>query len=125
MSDSSTATLDEPTVTIAPPKKKNVAKPKGPETKKQPRYNVILWDDQDHTFAYVIKMMQQLFRKSEQEGSLIAHEVNITGRAICMTTTKELAELKRDQIHAFGGDPLASRGKGGGSMWASIEPMPS
>ncbi|MCY2975640.1 MAG: ATP-dependent Clp protease adaptor ClpS [Planctomycetota bacterium] len=125
MSDSSTATIDAPTVTIAPPKKEVAANASGPATKKQPRYNVILWDDQDHTFAYVIKMMQQLFRKSEHDGKLIAHEVNTSGRAICMTTTKELAELKRDQIHAFGGDPLASRGKGGGSMWASIEPMPS
>ncbi len=125
MSDSSTATIDEPTVTIAPPKKEVDANASGPATKKQPRYNVILWDDQDHTFAYVIKMMQQLFRKSEHDGKLIAQEVNTSGRAICMTTTKELAELKRDQIHAFGGDPLASRGKGGGSMWASIEPMPS
>jgi ATP-dependent Clp protease adaptor protein ClpS len=125
MSDSSTATIDEPMVTIAPPQKEVAANASGPATKKQPRYNVILWDDQDHTFAYVIKMMQQLFRKSEHDGKLIAHEVNTSGRAICMTTTKELAELKRDQIHAFGGDPLASRGKGGGSMWASIEPMPS
>jgi len=125
MSDSSTATIDEPSVTVRPAKKEEIAKAKSPETKKQPRYNVILWDDQDHTFAYVIKMMQQIFRKSEQDGKLIAQEVNTSGRAICMTTTKELAELKRDQIHAFGGDPLASRGKGGGSMWASIEPMPS
>ncbi len=124
MSDSSTATIDEPTVTIAPPRKEIAPNASRPATQKQPRYNVILWDDQDHTFAYVIKMMQQLFRKSEHDGKLIAHEVNTTGRAICMTTTKELAELKRDQIHAFGGDPLASRGKGGGSMWASIEPMP-
>ena len=39
-----------------------------------------------------------------------------------MTTTMEHAELKRDQIHAFGKDDLITRSKG--SMSASIEPVP-
>jgi ATP-dependent Clp protease adaptor protein ClpS len=37
-----------------------------------------------------------------------------------LTTTKEHAELKRDQIHAYGRDGLIERCKG--SMWATIEP---
>ena len=41
---------------------------------------------------------------------------------IVLTTTKEHAELKRDQIHAFGADRLLSRSKG--AMSASIEPEP-
>jgi ATP-dependent Clp protease adaptor protein ClpS len=46
--------------------------------------------------------------------------VHTKGRAIVLTTTKEHAELKRDQIHAFGPDPLLPRSKG--SMSAIIEP---
>lgn len=89
--------------------------------KRQPRYNVILWDDPNHTYDYVIRMMQELFRHSYERGFLIAKEVDKSGRAICLTTTKEHAELKRDQIHAFGRDPLSNSAKGG-SMRASIEP---
>jgi len=36
-----------------------------------------------------------------------------------LTTTKEHAELKRDQVHAFGADRLLARSKG--SMSATIE----
>ena len=52
----------------------------------------------------------------------MAKEVDTTGRVIVMTTTMEHAELKRDQIHAFGPDPLLKRCKG--SMSAMIEPAP-
>jgi ATP-dependent Clp protease adaptor protein ClpS len=52
----------------------------------------------------------------------MAWEVHTQGRVIVLTTTLELAELKRDQIHAFGPDPLIPRCKG--SMSATIEPAP-
>ena len=39
-------------------------------------------------------------------GFKIATKVDINGRAICLTTTLEHAELKRDQIHAHGKDEL-------------------
>jgi ATP-dependent Clp protease adaptor protein ClpS len=92
-----------------------------PKNKKQPRYHVILWDDPEHTFEYVIEMMQKLFRLNPADGKRIAEEVDRTGRAICLTTTREHAELKRDQIRGFGGDPY-SRKQPTGSMAASIEP---
>jgi ATP-dependent Clp protease adaptor protein ClpS len=92
------------------------------ETKprRQPRYHVILWDDDDHTYEYVIRMMQELFSHSAEKGFQIAETVDKTGRAICLTTTKEHAELKRDQVHAFGKDALMPRCQG--SMRATIEP---
>ena len=89
--------------------------------KKQPRYNVILWDDTDHSYDYVVLMMKRLFRYSIERGFQIAKEVDSSGRAICLTTTLEHAELKRDQIHAFGKDELIARCQG--SMSASIEPV--
>lgn len=87
--------------------------------KRQPRYHVILWDDEDHSYDYVIRMMQELFFHPPEAGFVIAREVDKTGRAICMTTTMERAELKRDQIHAYGKDAEISKCKG--SMKASIE----
>ena len=87
--------------------------------KRQPRYHVILWDDQDHTDTYVFNMLQELFGHPRTKGFQIAEEVDLRGRAIILTTTKEHAELKRDQIHAFGKDDLV--GGCAGSMWSSIE----
>ena len=95
-----------------------------PETKRkrQPRYNVILWNDDDHTYAYVIAMLMELFAHSAEKGYQHAKEVDTRGRAVVLTTTKEHAELKRDQITAYGKDRLIHRCKG--SMSATIEPVP-
>ena len=92
------------------------------KTKRQPPYNVVLLDDDDHSYAYVIAMLQQLFGYTKEKGYQIAKEVDTTGRVIVLTTTKEHAELKQEQIHAFGPDPLIPRCKG--SMSAVIEPAP-
>lgn len=101
-----------------------VVRPKQQENtkrKKQPRYNVVLWDDSDHSYDYVILMMKQLFAFPIERGYQIAKQVDRSGKAICLTTTMEHAELKRDQIHAFGKDEMIARCKG--SMKASIEPV--
>jgi ATP-dependent Clp protease adaptor protein ClpS len=103
--------------TLTIPEKKTKEKDK---VKQQPPYHVILLNDDDHTFDYVIHMMQTLFGYPREKGYQIALEVHTKGRAIVLTTTKEHAELKRDQIHAFGPDPLLPRSKG--SMSAIIEP---
>jgi len=90
--------------------------------KRQPRYNVVLWDDDDHTYEYVIRMMKELFGHSKEKSFQIAEQVDKLGKAICLTTTREHAELKRDQVHAYGRDPLITRCQG--SMSATIEPIP-
>jgi ATP-dependent Clp protease adaptor protein ClpS len=92
------------------------------KVKRQPPYNVVLLNDDDHSYDYVIAMLQQLFGYPPEKGFLMAKEVDTTGRVILLTTTKEHAELKRDQIHAFGPDPGIPRCKG--SMSAVIEPAP-
>lgn len=91
------------------------------QRKKQPRYNVVLWDDSDHSYDYVVLMMKQLFHHPIETGFQIAKQVDRGGKACCLTTTLEHAELKRDQIHAFGKDELIARCKG--SMTATIEPV--
>jgi ATP-dependent Clp protease adaptor protein ClpS len=90
------------------------------KVKKQPPYHVVLHNDDDHSFEYVIGMLQQLFGHPPEKGYQMAWEVHTTGRVIVDTTSKERAELKRDQIHAFGPDKGIPRCKG--SMSASIEP---
>ena len=90
------------------------------KVKKQPPYHVILLNDDDHSYDYVIRMLKQIFGHPEERGFQMATEVDNSGRVIVDTTTLERAELKRDQIHAFGPDPLIQRCKG--SMSAVIEP---
>jgi ATP-dependent Clp protease adaptor protein ClpS len=89
------------------------------KVKKQPPYHVVLLNDDDHSFEYVIGMLQQLFGHPVEKGYQMAYKVHTEGRVIVDTTSKERAELKRDQIHAFGPDKGIPRCKG--SMSATIE----
>lgn len=85
-----------------------------------PLWNVVLLDDDDHSYEYVIEMLQNLFHHNRETAWRMAREVDTAGRVIVDTTTRERAELKRDQIHAYGADPRIERSKG--SMSAAIEP---
>ncbi len=115
------------TVHIDPPqvsRPKRAPRSKGDSrSKRQPRYQVILWDDNDHTYQYVVRMMRELFRLTTSQAMDVAVQVDKSGRATCLTTTREHAELKRDQIHAYGKDALIA--SCAGSMRASIEPLPA
>jgi len=101
--------------TIALPAEKQEQKIEG-----LPPYNVVLLDDDDHSYEYVILMLKKVFGHSIQKGYEMAQEVDAKGRVVVATTNLEQAELKRDQIHAFGPDPLIPRCKG--SMSATVEP---
>ena len=90
--------------------------------KKQPAFHVILLDDDDHTYDYVIGMLRKLFGYSTEKAFQLASEVDEAGRVIVDTTSLERAELKRDQIHSFGRDWRISRCTG--SMSVVIEPAP-
>jgi len=88
--------------------------------KRQPPYNVVLLNDDDHSYYYVIFMLKTLFGHPEEKGFQLAKQVDKRGRAIVLTTHRELAELKQEQVHAFGPDPAIPHCKG--SMTAEIEP---
>lgn len=85
-----------------------------------PPYNVILLNDDDHSYDYVVLMLNKIFGHPPEKGLKMALEVDKTGRVVVATENLEVAELKRDQIHDFGPDPLIPRCKG--SMSAVVEP---
>lgn len=85
-------------------------------------WHVILLDDNDHTYDYVIEMLGELFAHPVERAYKLALEVDQRGRVIVETTSLERAELKRDQIHAYGRDWRLERSKG--SMSAVLEPAP-
>lgn len=86
----------------------------------EPPYHVILLDDDDHTYEYVILMLKAIFGYPEEKGYEMAKKVDSDGRVIVATVHKELAELRQEQIQTFGPDPRLSRSRG--SMRATIEP---
>src|SRR5689334_18795348 len=119
----SDAAVMEPEVAepeIAEPVRARRVKPQDPPPKRQPRYHVVLWDDPNHTYDYVIEMLRNLFGHTTEQAFQLAKTVDTDGKAVCLTTTKEHAELKRDQIRAFGRDDRMRSCTG--SMSASIEP---
>jgi len=85
-----------------------------------PPYNVILMNDDDHSVVYVVNMLKKIFGYPDEKGLKMAKEVHEKGKAIVWTGTKELAELKQEQVHSYGPDKLVARCKG--SMTCIIEP---
>lgn len=95
-------------------------RPASPKPRQLPPWNVVLLDDDDHSYDYVVRMMQTVFSATPERAYRIACEVDSTGRAVCATLHKELAELRQAQVHSFGADPLIASCRGG--MSAVIEP---
>jgi ATP-dependent Clp protease adaptor protein ClpS len=83
-------------------------------------YHVVLLDDDEHTYDYVIEMLQKLFFVSLEIALQHAIEVDTTGRTVVITCERPEAEFARDQIHGFGADPRMPKSKG--SMSAVLVP---
>jgi ATP-dependent Clp protease adaptor protein ClpS len=92
------------------------------ETRRLPPYNVVILNDEDHTFPYVIELLMKIFRHPLPDAEELTLRIHNNGRAIVFTTHKELAELKRDQVLAYGPDPRSESSKG--PLRCYVEPAP-
>ncbi|MFH1745492.1 MAG: ATP-dependent Clp protease adaptor ClpS [Planctomycetota bacterium] len=90
------------------------------ETRLTPLWHIVLLDDDDHTYDYVIEMLSKLFHHPVTLAYKMACEVDTVGRVIVETTVFERAEFKRGQIRAYGADWRLERSRG--SMHAILEP---
>lgn len=86
----------------------------------QPLWNVVLLNDDDHTYEYVIEMLCRVLLKTVEEAYKHAVEVDTTGRTIVLTCDLEAAEFARQQIIGYGADWRMPSSKG--SMSAILEP---
>ena len=93
------------------------------QTRRQPPYHVVILNDEEHTFDYVIELLTKLFGHPLATAEELTLRIHHTGRAIVYTTHREKAELKRDQVLAYGPDPRMSISKG--PLGCYIEPAPS
>lgn len=114
---------DTVVTTAAPPATKTRSKTDvttGTITKKLPPYNVIILNDEEHSFDYVIDLLIKIFSHSLTRAEELTWRIHNSGRAIVLTTHKEHAELKRDQVLGWGPDPRMSKSKG--PLQCFIEP---
>jgi ATP-dependent Clp protease adaptor protein ClpS len=91
-------------------------------TRRLPPYHVIILNDEEHTFDYVIELLCKLFGHSTSTSEALTWAIHNTGRAVVYTTHKELAELKREQVIAYGPDPRLSTSTG--PLTCYVEPAP-
>ena len=83
-------------------------------------YHVIILNDDEHTFDYVIEMLQAVFGLPYATALAHTMEADSTGSSIVLTTNLEEAERKRDQVHAYGPDWRMPESRG--SVVALVEP---
>jgi ATP-dependent Clp protease adaptor protein ClpS len=105
--------------TVAP-----VATPSSRETHEEEHerlFHVVLLDDDEHTYDYVIEMLQKLFLFPKDVAFEHAVEVDTNGRTIVITCERPQAEFARDQIQSYGADPRMLKSKG--SMSAVLVPV--
>jgi len=86
-----------------------------------PKYNVILIDDNDHTYDYVIEMLVKIFGYTKLKSFEMACEVDYAGRVIVYTSNRTDAEEKKVQILNYGPDWRLERSQY--SMRAVLEPI--
>ncbi len=91
--------------------------------KRQPSYAIILHNDDQHTFQYVIDVLMKLFAYPVEKAFVLTNQVHTQGKSLVWSGKLELAELKRDQIRGFGPDMYAMQ-KVEFPLGVTIEPLP-
>jgi ATP-dependent Clp protease adaptor protein ClpS len=83
-------------------------------------YHVIILNDDEHSYEYVIEMLQSVFGISYADALARTMEADQTGSSIVATYGLEEAEARRDAVHAYGPDWRLPHSRG--SVAAIVEP---
>jgi ATP-dependent Clp protease adaptor protein ClpS len=101
-------------------------KPKSDEktrTRRVPPFNVILENDDHHSFEFVVGVLIKALGYTQERAFKLTNQAHTSGRAVVWTGTKEVAELKVDQIRTFH-EIRDSDGAKLGPLDCTIEPAP-
>jgi ATP-dependent Clp protease adaptor protein ClpS len=79
------------------------------KVKQQPPYAVVVYNDDVHTFDYVINCFMKVFGYDARKCLKLATEIHEQGRAIVWSGALEVAELKKEQIEGMGPDHMATK----------------
>jgi ATP-dependent Clp protease adaptor protein ClpS len=74
-----------------------------------PRHVIVVFNDNDHTFEYVVELFAKVFRYSSDKCTVLAIRIHEEGRTIVWSGTKELGELKIEQLRNGGPDLWAEK----------------
>jgi ATP-dependent Clp protease adaptor protein ClpS len=109
--------------TPAKPKQRRKKRPSAAKPKKQPPYAVVLLNDDEHSFQYVIETLMKVFGYPLEKSYSLTLQVHNEGKGIVWSGSREVAELKRDQIRSAGPDFYAMQ-KVDFPLGVTIEPLP-
>ncbi|MGL4550798.1 MAG: ATP-dependent Clp protease adaptor ClpS [Gemmataceae bacterium] len=89
-------------------------------TRRIPPYNVILLNDDHHSMEFVLEVLCKVLGCSVERAYQFMMEAHTSGRAIIWTGSKEVAELKAEQIHSC--TEVREGGRDLGPLGCDIEP---
>jgi len=87
-----------------------------------PPYNVILANDDHHSQHFVIEVLCKVLGCSIERALVLMMEAHESGRAIIWTGSKEVAELKCEQVTTF--HEIRENNRDLGPLGCTIEPAP-
>ena len=93
------------------------------QTQRQPPYNVVILNDEEHTFLYVTELLMKLFGHPLAKAQELTLTIHTTGRAVVYTGPREVAELKADQITTVH-EVREPDGRDLGPLGCEVEPAP-
>jgi len=89
----------------------------------QPPYNVIIFNDDYHSMQFVAEVLCKVLGCTLDRAVLLMLQAHHMGRAIVWTGSKEVAELKAEQIRTFH-ETRDGDGAKLGPLDCTIEPAP-
>jgi ATP-dependent Clp protease adaptor protein ClpS len=87
-----------------------------------PPYNVILENDDFHSMQFVMGVLQKALGYNEQKAYQLMMLAHSSGQAVVWTGSKEVAELKMEQMQSF--HEHRDDGQKFGPLSVRIEPAP-
>lgn len=108
---------------ILPASVKRKGKSSCTKPRRLPAYTVVVHNDDRHTFEYVIETFQKILGIAPQKAFLLTESIHREGSACVWSGSKEVAELKRDQLVGAGPDFYANPAVRF-PLGVSIEPLP-
>lgn len=109
--------IDSPIVTTRPKTEEQT------ETRRIPPYNVILENDEHHSFPFVVMVLQKALGYATERAYQLTMQAHNSGESVVWTGPKEVAELKADQIRTFHEIRDSDRAQLG-PLGCRIEPAP-
>jgi ATP-dependent Clp protease adaptor protein ClpS len=92
-------------------------------TRLLPPYNLVLENDEYHSFDFVVLVLCEALGCELEKAFLHTREAHETGQAVVWTGSKEVAELKWEQVRTFH-EVRESDGAKLGPLNCRIEPAP-